>query len=54
MIPPFNESGFLPPGIHAATLDEIDSRFGKASDQRRAQMESVRWMVELSARAGVQ
>jgi hypothetical protein len=54
MIPPFNEFGYLPPGVYPATLDEIDSRFGQASEQRRAQVESVRWMVELSMRAGVQ
>jgi hypothetical protein len=27
MIPPFNEFGYLPPGIHPTTLDEIDKRF---------------------------
>ena len=53
MIPPFDEHGFLPPGIHPATLDEIDSRFGQVSELRRVQMESVRWMVELARRAGV-
>jgi hypothetical protein len=28
VIPPFNEHGYLPPGIHPATLDEVESRFG--------------------------
>src|SRR5690242_9335000 len=54
MIPPFNEIGYLPPGIHPATLDEIDARFGQTSEQRRAQMESVRWLVDLAKQAGVQ
>ncbi len=53
MIPPFNELGNLPSGIHPATLDEIDARFGKSSELRRVQMESVRWMVDLAAQAGV-
>lgn len=53
MIPEFNESGFLPPGIHHATLDEIEERFGRGSEIRRVQMESVRWMVDLAIRAGV-
>lgn len=53
MIPRFNESGFLPPGIHPATLDEIAARFGRESELRRVQMESLRWMVELAKRAGV-
>ena len=54
MIPPFNELGYLPPGIYPATLDEIDERFGQLSELRRVQMDSVRWMVELAKRAGVE
>jgi hypothetical protein len=53
MIPPFNDSGFLPSGVHPATLTEIRERFGSPSELRRAQMESVCWMVELATRAGV-
>jgi hypothetical protein len=53
MIPHLNEDGYLPAGIHAATLDEIGSRFGEESELRQVQMESVRWMVELARRAGV-
>ena len=44
----------MPPGIHVATLDEIDARFGQLSELRRVQMESVRWMMDLANRAGVQ
>jgi len=54
MIPPFDDSGWLPPGVHGATLAEIEDRFGRQSELRRIQMESVRWMVELAVRAGVQ
>jgi hypothetical protein len=54
MIPPFDDSGCLPPGVHSATLAEIEDRFGRQSELRRVQMESVRWMVELAVRAGVQ
>ena len=32
MIPPFNDSGFLPAGVHPATLAEIVERFGKSSE----------------------
>jgi hypothetical protein len=53
VIPPFDESGWLPPGIHTATLAEIEERFGSQSEVRRAQMESLRWMVELAIRAGI-
>ena len=52
MIPPFNDSGFLPAGIHPATLPEIQRCFGNASELRRVQMESVCWMVDLALRAG--
>jgi len=54
MIPTFDNSGFLPPGVHPATLAEIETRFGRESELRRAQMESVRWMVDLATRADVQ
>jgi hypothetical protein len=54
MIPPFTDSGVLPPGVHAATLDEVERRFGGGSELRRTQMESVRWMIDLARRAGVQ
>ena len=28
MIPPFKDHGYLPPGIHPATLEEVEARFG--------------------------
>lgn len=54
MIPRFDDSGFLPPGVHPANLDEIDALFGRGSELRRVQMQSVRWLVDLAKRAGVQ
>ena len=54
MIPAFNAKGYLPPGLHGATVDEIRARFGRESELRRVQMESLRWLVELARRAGVQ
>jgi hypothetical protein len=53
MIPEFQDNGYLPPGIHPATLDEIELRFGKDSELRRVQAESLRWLVDLAARAGI-
>jgi hypothetical protein len=35
-LPPFNEDGDLPPGIHRATLTEVLMHFGQGSVQRRA------------------
>jgi hypothetical protein len=54
MIPPFDEHGYLPPGIHSATLDEVEARFGRESEVRRVQMESLRWLVDLARRAGAE
>lgn len=54
MIPPFEDNGCLPPGVHPASLDEIDARFGGESEVRRVQMESVRWMVKLAVLAGAE
>jgi hypothetical protein len=54
VIPPFDDSGCLPPGVHPAALGEVEARFGRQSELRRVQMDSVRWMVDLAVRAGVQ
>jgi hypothetical protein len=54
MIPSFNEYGYLPAGIHVATLDEVEARFGLESELRRVQMESLRWLVDLARNAGVE
>jgi predicted nucleotidyltransferase len=53
MIPALDDDGYLPPGIHSATLDEIEARFGRESELRQVQMESIRWLVDLARRAGV-
>ena len=54
MIPEFNKHGYLPPGIHAATGGEIAARFGAEPELRRVQMDSLRWMIDLAWKAGVQ
>lgn len=54
MIPEFNDNGYLPPGIHTATLDEVAARFGSVSELRRVEMASLRWMINLAWKAGVQ
>ncbi len=53
MIPPFQDNGYLPPGLHEASLDEVEARFGLESEIRRAQMESIRWLVELAKSAKI-
>jgi len=53
MIPEFDENGYLPPGLHQATLEEVAARFGRESEIRRVEIESVRWLVDLARRAGI-
>jgi len=50
MVPPFQSGGYLPPGIHRASLDEIEARFGQGSELRKVQMESLRWLAEKDER----
>src|SRR4051812_32862036 len=52
MLPDFTERGYLPPGIHPASLTEIIERFGNGSELRRVQAESLAWAVDLARRAG--
>jgi hypothetical protein len=54
MIPPLRDNGYLPPGIHRATLDEIEVRFGGESELRQVQIESLRWLMDLARRGDVQ
>ena len=54
MIPRCDDNGYLPPGIHAASLEEIEARFGRESEIRRVQMQSLRWLVDLAKRAGIE
>ena len=53
MIPPFNDHGYLPPGIHKASLDETVNRFGSQSEIRRDQTESLQWLAGLLRRLDV-
>ena len=53
MVPPLTDDGYLPVGVHPATLDEIAARFGQEPELRHVQMESLRWLVDLAQRAGI-
>lgn len=53
MIPALGDDGLLPTGVHDATLDEIEVRFGKQTEVRRVQMQSLRWLADLARRSGV-
>src|SRR6266436_10072192 len=53
MIPELNDHGYLPAGVHAASVEEVAARFGQDPELRRVQMESLRWLVDLARRAGI-
>ena len=46
MIPDFDENGYLPPGIHVATLADIEVRFGTETEVRRVEFESLTWFLQ--------
>lgn len=54
MLPDLNDYGVLPAGIHVGDLEEIAVRFGQQSEIRRVQMESLRWLIDLARKAGMQ
>ena len=53
MIPPFNDNGVLPFGVHRATFEEVYERFGHGSEQREAQLQSLEWLMPLCRKAGI-
>ena len=53
MIPVFNEHGYLPAGVHTATLAEVETRFNRDPEIRRAEMQSLHWLIDMARRSGV-
>jgi hypothetical protein len=55
MIPAFTEHGFLPPGIHRATLNEFKERFVvfKRSDRRLRIFEGLEKLLDQAMRSGI-
>jgi hypothetical protein len=53
LIPDFDENGYLPPGVHLATIEEVEQRFGHGSEEREAGMQSVLWLVSICRQAGI-
>ncbi len=53
MIPPFDDNGYLPAGIHPATMEEIEERFGSGTEIRGVLHESLVWLVEIAIQAQV-
>jgi len=53
LIPQFNENGYLPPGIHKTTIEEVVGRFGHGSEERESGAQSLVWLVPMCRRAGI-
>jgi hypothetical protein len=51
-LPPFNEKGDLPPGVHRATLQEVLDRFGQGSVKRRAVADRLSRIFQLAISTG--
>jgi len=52
MLPPFSQKGDLPPGVHAASLDEIEQRFGTGSATRVRAWRTLEHLHELALLTG--
>ena len=52
VLPEFTRSGDLPVGVHAATLEEVLSRFGSGSAQRRLCAGRLGHVYDLARRTG--
>ena len=51
-LPPFEEAGDLPVGVHRATLAEVLARFGQGSPERRLAAARLRRVHELARATG--
>lgn len=53
MLPPFDDFGNLPQGIHACTVAELVARFGSGSEERQTEISELVNFIEAAKTAGV-
>ena|SRR6266404_2885955 len=53
MLPPFDNVGNLPPGIHPCSVAELVARFGRGSEERAAEINELVHFIEAAKTAGV-
>src|SRR5438270_4292408 len=53
MLPPFDDVGNLPPGIHACSISELIARFGSGSEERETEISELLQFIEAAKAAGV-
>lgn len=51
-IPDFRDDGFLPQGVHDATMDEVAKRFGEQNERRRRLTTQLERWLQLSKTVG--
>ena len=54
MLPDFDDNGNLPPGIHQATIEEVERRFGRGSEEREVEARELKDFFHWAQTAGVQ
>jgi hypothetical protein len=52
-IPDFRADGFLPEGVHDATIDEVVARFGAQNERRRRLAAQLVQWIDLSKAVGI-
>jgi hypothetical protein len=53
MLPPFDDYGNLPQGIHRCSIAELVTRFGSGSEEREAEISELVQFIEAAKAAGV-
>lgn len=53
MLPPFDDRGNLPPGVHRCSVEELAQRFGHGSPERQVEMSELREFFHWCRRAGI-
>jgi hypothetical protein len=53
MLPQFNNNGYLPPGIHLCTAEELADRFGEGSPERVVETQELLDFVAWAKQAGI-
>lgn len=53
MLPPFDEFGYLPQGIHSCAIEELVSRFGGGSPEREVETQELLDFFAWARRAGI-
>jgi hypothetical protein len=53
LLPPFDDLGNLPPGIHSCDADELVTRFGTGSPEREIETQELLDFIAWARRAGI-